>query len=318
MASVRRKGGEVAVCETKCSWESHCTLCPRSCGADRREGKTGACGSSIRMKIARAALHRWEEPCISGDRGSGAVFFSGCPLHCVFCQNRQISGGQVGWEVTPEELAETFLKLQEQGAANINLVTPGHFAVPVAEAIRRARDQGLDLPVICNTGGYEKVETLRRWEGLVDVYLPDFKYMDPELAAWYSHARDYPERAKAALAEMVRQAGPCVFGEDGYIRRGVIVRHLVLPGYTRDSKAVVEYLYQTYRDAVWISLMNQYTPMEWVKRFPELNRKVTRREYERVVDFALELGVENGFIQEGETAQESFIPPFGDKPEEGS
>ena len=300
-------------------WESisHCTLCPRACGADRRDGKTGLCGSSGRVKIARADLHRWEEPCISGDRGSGTVFFSGCPLHCVFCQNRQISGGQVGWEVTPEELAETFLALQEKGAANINLVTPGHFAVPVAEAIRRAREQGLSVPVICNSGGYERVETLKRWEGLVDVYLPDFKYMDPALAARYSHAPDYPDRAKEALAEMVRQTGPCVFDGEGYIRRGTIVRHLVLPGHTRDSRAVVEYLYRTYGDGMYLSLLNQYTPMEWMRGDPELGRKVTRREYERVVDFALDLGVVNGFVQEGETASESFIPPFTEKPPEG-
>ncbi|WP_434309419.1 radical SAM protein [Hominifimenecus sp. rT4P-3] len=290
-----------------------CVLCPRECHVNRAAGERGFCGMTDKMKIARADLHMWEEPCISGEKGSGTVFFTGCSLQCVFCQNHVIACDRIGWEVTVEELVEIFFQLKEKGAANINLVTPGHFAEPVARALKAARNSGLSLPVICNTSGYEKVETLRLWDGLIDVYLPDFKYMDRELAGTYSHAKAYPDIAKRALGEMVRQTGECVFDEDGYIKKGVIVRHLILPGHTKDSKDVIRYLFETYGNKIFISVMNQYTPMEWVKEYPELNRKVTRREYQKVVDFALEIGVENGFIQEGETASESFIPPFSGK-----
>ena len=294
---------------------SDCILCPRECHADRTAGERGFCGMTDRMKIARADLHMWEEPCISGERGSGTVFFTGCPLRCAFCQNHEIACDRMGWELSAQELSDIFFRLKEKGAANINLVTPGHFAEPVADALKEARNHGLDLPVICNTGGYEKKETLRLWEGLVDVYLPDFKSMDPRLAEKYSHAPDYPEAAKEALKEMVRQVGACEFNEEGFIKKGVIVRHLILPGHTRDSKDVLRYLFEAYGHTIYLSIMNQYTPMKWMGEDPDLSRKVTRREYQKVIDYALKLGVENGFIQEGETASESFIPPFsGERP----
>ena len=239
----------------------------------------------------------------------GSVFFR-LLLGCVFCQNRSISRGERGKEVSPQRLAEIMLNLQEQKANNINLVTAGHYAPQVGTALALAREQGLCLPVVYNSSGYEKPETLRLLEGLVDIYLPDFKYMSPELAASCSRAPDYPEIAKAALEEMVRQAGSPRFDERGMMTGGVIVRHLLLPGHVADSKKVVEYLYGTYGNRIYISLMNQYTPMPAVAGDPLLSRKVTKREYSRLVDYALSLGLEQGFIQEGETAKESFIPEF--------
>ncbi len=290
-----------------------CTLCPRNCGISRRPGDTGICGQTYEIKVARAALHFWEEPCISGEKGSGAVFFSGCPLHCVFCQNKSIAHGNAGKVVSTGRLAEIFLELQEQGANNINLVTAGHFAPQVAQALEAAKSQGLAIPIVYNTGSYEKAEVLRSLEGLVDIYLPDFKYMDAALGRKYSHVRDYPEVAKAAVAEMVRQTGPAVFAERGgqtLMERGTIVRHLVLPGCVRDARAVIRYLYGTYGNTIFISILNQFTPRPWLADYPELNRKITQREYDAVVDYAIGLGVENGFIQEGEAAEESFVPEF--------
>lgn len=306
-----------------------CTLCPRNCMTDRANGETGVCGQTKQLKVARAALHYWEEPCISGKGGSGAVFFSGCALHCVFCQNHNIANGTAGKPISQERLCEIFLELQEKGANNINLVTPGHFVPQIIPALTCAKRQGLMLPVVYNTSSYESVDTIRRLDGLVDVYLPDFKYMSAELSAKYSHAADYSKAAKAAVAEMVRQTGAAVFApeehagsladdttnfdpvEAGWLmKRGTIVRHLLLPGCTEDSKAVIRYLYETYGNAVYISIMNQFTPLAGLKRYPELNRRVTDEEYEEVVDYALALGVECGFIQEGDTAEESFIPEF--------
>lgn len=290
-----------------------CTLCPRACAADRENGKTGSCGQTNRLKAARAALHYWEEPCISGKAGSGAVFFSGCPLHCVFCQNKNIAGGSAGIEITEERLASVFLELWEKGAVNINLVTAGHFAPQVRRALASAKKQGLAIPIVYNTSSYETVETIRSFEGLVDIYLPDFKYMDASLAKRYSNAPDYPAVAKAAVAEMVRQTGAAEFsedGEDGLMKRGTIVRHLILPGCIKDSKQVIRYLYETYGSEIYISIMNQFTPTAIPDAFPELNRRITEAEYDEVVDYALALGVENGFIQEGDTAEESFIPEF--------
>lgn len=249
-------------------------------------------------------------PCISGKKGSGAIFFSGCTLKCVFCQNREIAEGKYGKEISSQRLTEIFLELQGKGAANINLVTAGHFVVPVKEALLRAKEQGLAIPVIYNSGGYERVETLRFLEPVVDVWMPDFKYMDGRLAREYSKAEDYPQTAKKALEEMVRQAGECRFDKEGYIQKGVIVRHLILPGHTRDSMEILSYLHKTYGEHIYISVMNQYTPLPQVKDLEPLNRKVTRREYRRVLDFALELGIEQGYFQEGETAKESFIPLF--------
>ena len=289
---------------------SACSLCPRDCHVDRNAGKKGFCGEDKTVYLARAALHMWEEPCISGERGSGAIFFSGCTLRCVFCQNHDIASAKVGKELSVDELSDVMLRLQDNKADNINLVTPTHFTIPIIKAIEKARNKGLRIPVVYNTSAYENVETLRMLDGIVDVYLPDMKYMEPELAAAFSNARDYPQAAQSAIAEMMRQTGPCQFAEDGYIKRGTIVRHLILPGHTKNSIAVLKYLYRTYGEDIFISVMNQYTPVWKNEKFPELNRKVTRREYEKVLDAAIELGIENGYFQEGETAEESFIPAF--------
>lgn len=289
---------------------SACTLCPRECHVDRSSGKKGFCGMDGTIYLARAALHMWEEPCISGTKGSGAVFFSGCGLRCCFCQNHDIAIGSRGLAVSVERLGEIFLELKEKGAANINLVTGAHYVPQIIEALKLARMQGMDLPVVYNSSGYEKLETLKLLEGYVDIYLPDLKYMEPDLAQKFSHAPDYVERAKAAIKEMVRQSGSCQFGEDGYIRRGTIVRHLILPGHTKNSRKVLRYLHETYGEEIYISIMNQYTPVREFGEFKELNRKVTKREYEKVLDAAVEMGIQNGFIQEGETASESFIPEF--------
>ena len=286
-----------------------CSLCPRMCNIDR-EATTGYCGVKNTLRVARAALHFWEEPCISGEEGSGAVFFTGCNLRCVFCQNYQIARAEQGKEITVERLAEIFLELQEQKANNINLVTATHYVPQVVEALKMAKEKGLYIPVVYNCGGYETVETLKLLEGLVDIYLPDFKYVDSERAKRYSRAEDYPEVAKAALAEMVRQQPKAEFDERGIMKKGVIVRHLMLPGGIKDSKAVVNYLYGTYGNQIYISLMNQYTPLPHVADYPEIDRKLKKFEYDRLVDYAISLGVENGFIQEGETAKESFIPAF--------
>lgn len=290
-----------------------CTLCPRNCAADRENGEIGVCGQTNELKVARAALHFWEEPCISGTQGSGTVFFSGCSLHCVYCQNREIANGTAGQVISEERLSEIFLELQEKGAHNINLVTPGHFVPQIIHALELAKKNGLGLPVVYNTSGYEHVETIKMLEGIVDIYLPDLKYISEELSGRYSHAKDYSKRAKAAIAEMVRQTGPAVFfgeTEEGLMRKGTIVRHLILPGCIEDSKEVVRYLYETYGNAVYISIMNQFTPLSHLNEYPRLNRKITEEEYDEVVDYAISLGVENGFIQEGETAEESFIPEF--------
>lgn len=287
-----------------------CTLCPRECHTDRLAGKAGYCGMGSTIAAARAALHMWEEPCISGTKGSGAVFFSGCSLRCCFCQNREIATGDRGAEISVVRLADIFLELESKGAANLNLVTGTHYVPQILLALENARSRGLSLPVVYNCGGYEKTETLKLLKGYVDVYLPDLKYLDAELAGAFSHAPDYPQKAKAAIAEMVCQTGECCFDRDGYIQRGTIVRHLILPGHTRNSIHVLEYLHSTYGNQIYISLMNQYTPLWHQAAYPELNRRVTAREYHKVLNAALEMGVENGFFQEGETAAESFIPAF--------
>ena len=290
-----------------------CDLCPRKCLVDRKKGEKGICGQTENLKVARAALHFWEEPCISGDAGSGAVFFSGCPLHCVFCQNENIANGTVGKEISLERLVDIFLELQEKEANNINLVTPGHFVPQIVKALDQAKKEGLTLPVVYNTSSYETVDTIRMLDGYVDIYLPDFKYMSPVLSKKYSHAPDYAQVAKAAIAEMVRQTGKAVFvngDEDNLILRGTIVRHLTLPGCMEDSMQILKYLHETYGDMIYISIMNQFTPLSNLEKYPELNRRITDEEYETLVDYAIEIGIENGFIQEGDTAEESFIPAF--------
>ncbi len=331
-----------------------CNLCPRKCNNDRPEhaiaSGTGFCGEGNTMRISRAALHFWEEPCISGICGSGAIFFTGCNLRCIYCQNAAISENGSGKEVTPEELCDIFFDLKNQGAHNINLVTPSHFVPEIRTAIKMAKERDFDLPFVYNSSAYESVETLKMLDGFIDVYLPDFKYMDSGMAANYSRAKDYPVVAKAAIAEMMRQVPFTIFGEsvlqsrksiateEGAVRnqvvegkssesvqlikKGVIIRHLVLPLGVKNSISVIDYLKETYGANVYLSVMSQYTPLYNVpgalseaqrKRlapYPALHRKVTKREYEKVVSHCLELGMENVFIQEGDVASESFIPPF--------
>ena len=285
-----------------------CNLCPRSCNIDR-DIKAGYCKVNNKIKISRAALHFWEEPCISAENGSGTVFFSGCNMGCVYCQNQDISHGAFGKEITLERLAQIFLELQAQSAHNINLVTPTHFTPQIIDAVKLARNNGLKIPVVYNTSSYEKAENIENLKYTVDVYLPDFKYISSDIAQKYSFCSDYPSAAKEAIDAMVKQTGPCVF-DDGVIQKGVIVRVLVLPGYTGEAKKIIEYLYSKYGDDIYISIMSQYTPCTDLAKYPEINRKLTQQEYDDVVDFAVELGLENGFLQEGEAASESFIPPF--------
>lgn len=290
-----------------------CSLCPRNCKVNRDENQLGICNVSAQLKVARAALHHWEETCISGTKGSGAVFFSGCSLHCVFCQNEQISHGFAGKEISRERLVEIFLELQEKEANNINLVTPGQYVPHIIWSVERARDQGLHIPIVYNTSSYEKVDTIKSLEGIVDVYLPDFKYWSCELATQYSKAPDYPEVAKAAIAEMVRQQPVPVFYEEKeqeLMGKGVMVRQLLLPGQLQDAKNIIKYLYDTYGNQIYLSLMSQFTPLPHVENYPELNRKVRKTTYEKYVNYAIEIGVENGYIQEEDVAEESFIPLF--------
>lgn len=288
-----------------------CTICPRECKVDRVNNQIGYCKSPGVLTAARAALHFWEEPCISGEKGSGTVFFSGCQLGCVYCQNYNIASGEVKKEISVERLAEIFITLQEQGANNINLVTPTHYVPWIIKAVELSRNQGLKLPIVYNTGGYEKEDTIKALEGIVDIYLPDMKYMSENLSGKYSNAPDYFKVAAKALAEMVRQVPEYIFKENEEIMlKGVIVRHLVLPGAVEDSKNIIKYLYDTYKDSIFISIMNQFTPLENIKNHTELNRRITPKEYDEIVNYAIDIGVENGFIQEGDTAKESFIPSF--------
>ena len=293
------------------SYMSDCTLCPRRCHANRAAGQTGFCGQTAQLRAARAALHFWEEPCISGDCGSGTVFFSGCSLQCIFCQNHEIALGESGKVISVERLSQIFLELQEKGAANINLVTAGHFIPQVCRALELSKTHGLSIPIVYNTGSYEEVASLRLLEGLIDIWLPDLKYFSGDLSARYSSAPDYFQVATAAIAEMFRQTPATVFdSKTRLMQRGIIVRHLMLPGQAADSKKILRYLHTTYGDAIYISIMNQYTPLAGVSEIPELNRRVTPEEYRRVLDFADRIGIENGFMQEDGTAAESFIPPF--------
>lgn len=260
-----------------------------------------------KVRVARAALHFWEEPCLSGDTGSGAVFFSGCQLGCVYCQNKSISHDTDGIDIDVKRLADIFLELQEKGANNINLVSPTQFVPDIIKAIENARKHNMVLPVVYNSGGYENIETIKMLDGYIDIYLPDFKYMSSGLSKKYSLAADYPERAKEAINEMYLQAGKNIFDSD-IMTKGMIVRHLVLPGEIENSKSIIKYLHDTYEENIWISIMNQYTPMPGMKG--KLSRTLTQAEYDEVIDYAVDIGVENAFIQEGETAKESFIPLF--------
>lgn len=293
-----------------CEFSEKCSLCPRMCGTDRAAGQKGFCGGGNLVRVARAALHYWEEPCISGESGSGTVFFSGCTMRCVFCQNKEISRSEVGKEITIERLAEIYLELAAKGANNINLVTPMHYAPQITAALDIARKNGLTLPIVWNTGGWERRESIAAVRDYADIWLNDFKYFDSSLGESLSKAPNYFSVAAAALDQMVKQTCEPVFDENGIMRRGVIVRHLMLPGHLDDTKNVLRFLYENYGDSIWISIMNQYTPMCSDPRFPELSRTVSDEEYNEAIDFACELGIENAFVQEGGTVGESFIPPF--------
>lgn len=284
----------------------YCNICPRKCGADRSESK-GACGVNEGFRVARASKHFWEEPPISGTKGSGTVFFSGCNLKCVYCQNYEISHNAYGKEITDERLMEIFDKLIEQGAHNINLVNPTHYAERLARVLK---DYKSPVPVVYNSSGYESVDTLKRLEGLVDIYLPDYKYIDGERSGKYSKAKDYPEIAINAIREMKRQQGEDVFAENGIMQKGVIIRHLILPKNTNQSLKIISAVKESFGENTYLSLMAQYTPCGSTEAFPELQRKITKREYEKVVLFAEDQGFKNLFLQQLSSSDEEFIPPF--------
>lgn len=285
-----------------------CRLCPRQCGVSRKETEGhGFCGMGALPVVARAALHPWEEPCISGVRGSGTIFFSGCSLGCVFCQNTPISTQhRIGKPVTVPQLRHIMEDLVEQGAHNINLVTPTHFL----PAVRQALQMGpLPVPVVYNCGGYERVEALRTLEGLIDIYLPDMKYRHASLGQQLSGVPDYPQRAEAAIREMVRQTGPARYDDDGMMKSGTLVRHLILPGHTHNSIDVLRWIKETFGTDVPVSIMAQYVPCGRASEFPAINRRITRREYDRVMNVLYELGLD-GYAQGLASAKKDFIPPF--------
>ena len=286
----------------------NCNLCPRSCGAYRSaDGGDGFCKMGADPVVARAALHFWEEPCISGTRGSGAVFFTGCSLKCAYCQNYEISiQKKYGRKLSPEKLAEVFGNLAEQGAHNINLVTATHFVPAVIKALTIWRPT---VPVVYNCSGYEKISTLKMLEGFVDIYLADFKYSDSDAAKKYSGAADYPETAKEAITEMVRQSGEAAYDENGIMKKGTIIRQLILPGHTRNSIDALKWISEKFPKGVPVSLMAQYTPCGRAKDFPEINRRVTKREFEKVQDFLFSLGLD-GYVQDISSAKAQYIPLF--------
>lgn len=280
-----------------------------------RDKQTGACGAGKAMKIARAALHYWEEPCISGDNGSGAVFFSHCSMKCVFCQNYEISAGNKGYEVTEDELAQTMLRLQGEGAENINLVTPTHYAFNIIKTLDVAKRDGLKIPVVYNTGGYERVETIKALDGYIDIYLPDIKYYDDKYALRYSNAEHYFKHASAALEEMFSQTGKPVFNDRGIMQKGTIARHMLIPRRLFEGKKIIDYLYTKYGDDIYISLMSQYTPVGGADKFEELSEGIKPEYYEALVDYAAYIGVKNAFVQDTRSCSEKYIPEFYDKKE---
>ncbi len=284
-----------------------CNICPRQCKADRKIGR-GFCGVSDRPMVAKAFLHKWEEPCISGTNGSGTVFFSGCNLKCVFCQNYDISQEYSGREISIEELSNIYLKLQQMGAHNINLVNPTHYAIQIRKSLEIS--SSLNIPVIYNTNAYETIDGLKTVEGLVHVYLPDLKYMEESTAKKYSGAPNYFEVAYKAIKEMYRQVGGPVLDENGLIIKGLIIRHLILPGLAGESIKILDYIKGNLPDDIYISLMSQYTPYYRAENYPEINRRITRREYDRVINHFFKLGFENGYVQDRESASCEFIPEF--------
>ena len=286
-----------------------CRLCPRNCGVNRKNGKLGYCQAGADMTIARYSLHMWEEPCISGSSGSGTIFFSNCNLDCIYCQNYEISQLNKGKSVSVEEFSDICLALQKKGANNINLVTGCLYVYDIIKGIRLAKKRGLTIPVIYNTSGYENVSTIKLLEGIVDVYLPDLKYYDNKLGEKYSNCKDYFKYASRAIEEMYRQVGECKFNNSGIIEKGLIVRHLILPECINDSKNIIKYLYDKYKNNIYLSIMNQYTTVRECK-YDNLNKLVSNQEYEKVIDYAYDLGVRNAYVQEGGTQKESFIPDF--------
>ena len=287
-----------------------CTLCPRNCKVNRNNNELGYCGMTNQLMVARASLHYWEEPIISGERGSGTVFFSGCNLKCVFCQNYQISNNNFGKPISIHRLSEIFLELQEKGANNINLVTPTHFVPLIIEALKIAKAKGLNIPIVYNSSGYGNVETIKLLKGYIDIYLPDFKYYDNKYANKYSKCNNYFEAVTSSLNEMIKQVGKPVFNEEGILTKGIIVRHMMIPGLLNDSKKIIHYLVDNYNDDIFISIMNQYTPTNNLTNYQEINKTVNDSEYDELINYAIDLGIKNGFMQEGETQKTSFIPEF--------
>lgn len=286
-----------------------CMLCPRKCGVNRNRGELGFCKSGNKMKIAKAYLHMWEEPPITGNNGSGTIFFSNCNLRCIYCQNYYISEEGNGVEIDTKRFSDICLDLQSRGATNINLVTPTHYIPLIIEGLKLAKKKGLKIPIVYNSSGYERVEILKLLDGIIDVYLPDFKYYNDDIAIKYSGCKDYFKYASEAIGEMIRQKGECIFDNEGNIISGVIVRHLIIPGMEEDSKKILKNLYDNYGDKIYISIMNQYTPVR-VCKYDELNRTVNDDLYNEIIDYAWDIGIRNAFIQDGETQSESFIPDW--------
>lgn len=288
----------------------NCNLCPRHCNVNRLDGKLGFCSASEKIRVAKVSKHFWEEPCISGTEGSGTVFFSNCNLKCVFCQNYKISTDGIGKDISIERLSEIFIEQQSRGVNNINLVTPTHYIPEIIEAIKLAKQKGLILPIVYNSNGYENIDSLKLLDGYIDIYLPDLKYFNDKYAIKYSNAKNYFEMATKAINEMFRQVGTPKFNDNGIMTKGVIIRHLMLPGLLFDSKKIVDYIYKTFKDDVFLSLMNQYTPFYNASKFPELTKPLNPKHYDALVDYCSELGFKNAFIQEEGTQKESFIPDF--------
>ncbi len=287
-----------------------CSCCPRHCGVDRNS-VTGFCGVPKQPKVAKAFLHMWEEPCISGTNGSGTVFFSGCNLKCVFCQNYEISQEGYGKVITISRLQEIFLELIEKGAHNINLVNPSHYTQAIKEAILPLKQQGkINLPIVYNTNGYDSLETLQNMKGIVDVYLPDFKYFSEKTAIKYAAASDYPQVCRNAILEMYNQVGSPVLDSSGIIKKGLVIRHLILPGHVKESISILDWVSENLPQEVYVSLMSQYTPYYNAKNFPEINRPITRNEYYRAVNHLYKLGLEEGYVQERESSDTQYIPDF--------
>lgn len=287
-----------------------CTLCPHNCKVNRLENRTGRCKAGKNVKLALTQVHRFEEPCISGENGSGTVFFTGCNLSCKFCQNYKISQERKGTEISIEELANEFLKLQERNVHNINLVTGFMYVPQIIEAIKIARNKGLNIPVVYNSSGYESVETLKLLEGYVDIYLPDFKYYYNELGEEYSGIKNYFENTSEAVKEMKRQIPENIFDENGIMKKGVIIRHLVLPNHIRNSKRVLKYIKDTFGKDTLISVMAQYFPSNKAMEINDLNRKLNEEEYDSILEYLEILGMENGFIQNLEDEEEKYVPNF--------